>query len=181
MSQTPCAVSNGIRHLFLESELHKKQEYTALACCWWQDISIIVLSILLIFYKSECPLQRVSKDRQVPHKLLIKNRRLLPGGWECRAVQFTEVTEANSAPKDRVGGFMLPSTAQRLLAAASLCSSGHGHVPKGILREGWAAQLQGRAPAQVHFSASGKAILFPFPHKRGKINWTNIYIFFSCL
>lgn len=88
---------------------------------------------------------------------------------QCRAVQFTEITEVNSGPKDRVGGLMLPSTSERLLAAASLCSSGHGHVP----RASSGRDVQ-QSPGQehlvrslLHFSASGKAILFPLLCKRG--------------
>lgn len=99
----------------------------------------------------------------------------------CRAVQFTE---ANSGPEGRVGGLMLPSTAQRLLAAASLSSSGRGHVPTDILREGQAAELRAGAPGQViaAFLCLWKSNLIPPTPQKRKKNRINIYIFLSsCL
>lgn len=94
---------------------------------------------------------------------------------QCRAVQFTEV---NSGPKGRVGGLMLPSTAQRLLAAASLSSSGQGNVPTGILREGQAAELQAGAPGQViaAFLCLWESNFIPPTPLKRKIYQINIYI-----
>lgn len=77
---------------------------------------------------------------------------------------------------------MLPSTAQRLLAAASLSSSGQGNVPTGILREGQAAELQAGAPGQViaAFLCLWESNFIPPTPLKRKIYRINIYIFLSC-
>lgn len=96
---------------------------------------------------------------------------------QCREVQFTDTTEVNSGPKCRAGGLMLPSTAQRLLAAASLCSSGHGHMPRASPgRDG--QQSRGRSTRSAHCCISlplGKPFYSPTSTKK-KENKLNKYI-----